>query len=310
MNSFTIGAAKITRIEEVLEKGFQPSFLLPGFDPAIFQQHPELAQPNFFDAETGRSFSSIHSWLIEIDGTKILVDTCSGNGKARALPLFQRFHMLNFPFLENLAKAGVEPEDVDIVFCTHLHIDHVGWNTRQSGDTWVPTFPKARYIFGKDEYEHWTTGRGPSLFPENVAVIEDSVLPITEAGMAEFVEDGDEIMPGLKVEAAPGHTDTQLILKYISPEGSFVISADCIHQPIQIYAPELNSCFCENQEAAQETRRNLLDFCADNGALLLPMHFGPPHAGFVHRAGDGYRFEPAQPTQARELSQDKAEAAS
>ncbi len=296
MTTFTIGNASVTRIEEVLEKGFRPSWLLPGFDAEIIKRHPILAQPNFYDASEDRVMSSIHSWLLRIDGKIILVDTCSGNGKTRALPLFQRFHMLDLPFIDNLVKEGVRPEDVDIVFCTHLHVDHAGWNTKLEDGGWTPTFPNARYIFGKAEYNHWTSGKGPELFPENIQVIADSVTPVAEAGQMELIEDGEEILPGLRVELAPGHTVTQLILKYESAEGAFVISADCIHQPIQIYAPELNSCFCEDKEAARDTRRKLLNYCADRNALLLPMHFGPPHGGYVLRDGDGFRFEPAAVT--------------
>lgn len=296
MKAFKVGHASIVRVEEVLEVGFEPSFLFPGFDPSVLERDPILTSPNFLDAASGRVRSSIHSWLIRLGGKTILVDTCSGNGKSRALPLFQRFHMLDFPYLDNLAAAGVRPEDVDIVFCTHLHIDHVGWNTKADGDKWVPTFPNARYVFGKAELEHWTTGDGPRVFPENVDVIEDSVRPVLDAGMVDLVEPGDEIAPGLRVEAAPGHTITQLILSYDDGEGhAFVCSADCLHQPIQIYAPELSSCFCEAPDEAETTRRRLLSHCADTGALLLPIHFGPPHAGYVVRTGDGYAFQPVDP---------------
>jgi glyoxylase-like metal-dependent hydrolase (beta-lactamase superfamily II) len=296
VTSFRVGPATVTRVEEVLEEGFTPSFLLPGFDPALLKEYPQLAQPNFIHSGSGKLMSSIHTWVIRIAEKTVLVDTCSGNGKARALPLFQRFHMLDLPYLDNLAGAGVRPEDVDIVFCTHMHVDHVGWNTRRDAKSWVPTFRNARYLFGKAEYDHWTVGSGPKVFPENVPVIEDSVLPVAEAGLAEFVGDGDEILPGLTVEAAPGHTRTQLILKYEADDGSaFVCSADCLHQPIQVYAPELNSRFCESPDEARQTRLRLLDYCADRGALLLPMHFGPPHAGYIVRKGSGYRFEPAMP---------------
>lgn len=288
---FQLGDVTITRVEEVLEKGFRREMLFPGIDLAIYDEHPVLR--DFYDAESGQVWSSIHSWLVQADGLNILVDTCSGNGKARALPRFQRFHMLDLPFMENLGRAGLKAEDIDIVFCTHLHIDHVGWNTRREGDRWVPAFPNARYIFGRREFAHWTEGEGPGIFPENVAVIEDSVMPVVEAGLVEFVDDGDEIAPGLRVEAAPGHTPTQLILKHERPGSEFVISADCIHQPVQVYAPHLNSCFCEDQESARTTRRALLDYCADADALLLPMHFGPPHAGRIRRAGSGFAFEPA-----------------
>lgn len=295
MRSLRIGEARITRVEEVLERGFKPSFLFPDLDrDALFERHPQLAQANFYDAEQDRLMSSIHSWLIRIGGKIVLVDTCSGNGKTRALPLFARFHMLDFPYLDNLAAAGVRPEEVDYVFCTHLHIDHVGWNTRRDGEAWVPTFPNARYLFGRTEYDHWVGGNGPAIFPENVAVIEDSVMPVVAAGLVQLVDDGDEILPGLTVQRAPGHTEGHMALKYTSPDGSFIVTGDCMHQPIQIYAPEINSCFCEKPEEARRTRRAILDWCADEGALLMPIHFGWPHAGFVRRDGAGYRFEPIE----------------
>lgn len=264
--------------------------LFPGIDLAIYDRHPFLR--DFLDTASGQVWSSIHSWLIQTGGLNILVDTCSGNGKARALPRFQRFHMLDLPFMDNLRRAGLEAKDIDIVFCTHLHIDHVGWNTRREGERWVPAFPNARYVFGRAELRHWTEGDGPKMFPDNVAVIEDSVLPVVEAGLVDVVDSGDEIARGLRVETAPGHTPHQLILKHERPGGGFVISADCIHQPVQVYAPELSSCFCEDREAAYATRTRLLDYCADTGALLLPMHFGPPHAGRIGRMGSGYSFQP------------------
>ncbi|MEP3438333.1 MAG: MBL fold metallo-hydrolase [Hoeflea sp.] len=307
MTTFKVGNVTIRRIEEVLELGYPPEFMLVGFDPAMLDRHPIAADQRFYDKSSGRSWSSIHSWLLEIDGKTILIDTCSGNGKARALPIFQRFHMLDLPYLDNLAAAGISVEDVDIVFCTHLHIDHVGWNTRRDGDAWAPTFPNARYIFGRAEYEHWTgDGKGPQVFPENAAVIEDSVLPIAEAGMMELIDAGEEIMPGLRVEAAPGHTKDQLIVKYESDAGSFVISADVLHNPVQVYEPFVTSRFCEYPDLAEQTRRNLLAYCAERDALLLPMHFGAPHAGRIARTASGYEFLPetaVDETIKRDLSQ-------
>lgn len=300
MTRFQVGNATVERVEEVLEHGFEPSFLLPGFDPALFDEHPETATPNFYDRGSGRVVSSIHSWLIHVGGRTVLVDTCSGNGKTRALPLFQRFHMLDLPYLDTLGAAGVRPEDVDLVVCTHLHVDHVGWNTRRAGadDAWVPTFPNARYLFGRAEHAHWTTGGGPEVFPENVDVIADSVTPVVEAGLAEFLDPGDEILPGLTVEAAPGHTPTQLVVKYDDGTGAFIVTADVLHQPVQVCAPHLSSCFCEDPAAAAATRRRILGEAAERGALILPMHFGPPHGGHVRRANGGHRFMPATPAEA------------
>lgn len=296
MTAFQVGDFRIDRIEEVLEPGYPPEFMLRGFNQEMFAQHPDAATGQFYDRATGKSWSSIHSWLIRGKGLTILVDTCSGNGKARALPVFERFHMLDLPYLDNLAAAGVRPEDVDIVFCTHLHIDHVGWNTRGEGDAWVPTFPNARYLFGDEEFAHWAPGgKGREVFPDNVPVIEDSVMPVIEAGLVEFVSAGDEIAPGLQTVAAPGHTMTQLMLRHDAPDGGFVISADVLHHPIQIYEPHVTSRFCEDITAAETTRRALLAHAADSGALLLPMHFGAPHACRVTRTASGFAFTPATP---------------
>lgn len=296
MTHFKVGDAVVRRIEEVLQLGYTPEFMLRDFDASMLDRHPVAGDPGFIERESGRYWSSIHSWLITLNGKNILIDTCSGNGKARALPIFQRFHMLDFPYMENLARAGFRPEDIDVVFCTHLHIDHVGWNTHAVNGEWVPAFPNARYVFGRKEYEHWTgDGKGPEVFPENVAVIEDSVLPIVAAGRAEFIDDGDEIVPGLRVEAAPGHTLNQLMVKYEAPGGGFVISADVIHHPVQVYEPQVTSRFCEYVDLAEQTRRKLLDYCADNNALLMPMHFGAPHAGRIFRTDGGYGFAPETP---------------
>jgi glyoxylase-like metal-dependent hydrolase (beta-lactamase superfamily II) len=291
---FKVGDAVVRRIEETLQPGYTPEFMFRGFDASMLERNPITAGPNFIEKSTGRYWASIHSWLITLNGKNILIDTCSGNGKPRALPIFERFHILDLPYMENLAKAGFKPEDIDIVFCTHLHIDHVGWNTRKVDGKWVPAFPNARYLFGRREYEHWTgEGKGPELFPENIAVIEDSILPIVAAGKAGFIDDGDEIVPGLRVEAAPGHTLTQLQVKYEAPTGSFVISADVIHHPVQVYEPHVTTRFCEDVALAEATRRKLLDYCADNDALLLPMHFGAPHAARIVRTDNGYGFVPA-----------------
>ncbi|MGI3169009.1 MBL fold metallo-hydrolase [Pseudooceanicola sp. C21-150M6] len=291
MTAFRLGPFSIQRIEEVLEPGYSPEFMLRGFEQTMFDRHPDAGSDSFYDRASGRSWSSIHSWLIRDGETTILVDSCSGNGKARALPVFERFHMLDLPYLENLAAAGVTPDDVDIVFCTHLHIDHVGWNTRDTGGRWVPTFPNARYIFGRAEYEHWAPGgKGPVAFPDNVAVIADSVTPCVEAGVVDFVDDGDLIYPGLTVKAAPGHTATQLMLCHDEPGAAFVVSADVLHHPIQIYEPHVTSRFCEDPVAAEATRRSLLAWAADRNALVLPMHFGWPHAIRVRRRGAGFTF--------------------
>lgn len=294
MPTMTVGSCRVSRVEEMLTPGFLPGFLFPDFDPRIFSDHPELGAANFWHAGSAKVMSSMHSWLVRTGDHTILIDTGCGNHKRRALPLFQRFHMLDLPFLANLAALGVQPDDVDLVICTHLHVDHVGWNTQLVDGRWIPTFPKARYIFGRAEFDHWRAPEaGLALMPENGDVIADSVMPVVEAGQAEFIGDGDRILPGLEVEAAPGHTAGQLMVKLTSGTEAMVFSGDCIHQPMQVYRPDWNSRFCEDAAVARATRRRLLEYCADRRALIMPAHFGAPHTGFVQRAGSGWRFTPA-----------------
>ena len=167
MASTRIGGVEVARIEEMLTPGFDPAFLFPGFSAALLDEFPELRNPNFFHAETGKVMSSMHSWLLRIGDDVVLIDTGCGNHKHRSAKAFQRFHMLDLPFLDRLAAAGVRPEDVTYVINTHLHVDHVGWNTALVDDAWVPTFPRARYVFGAREYANWTKdGRSLRAQPE------------------------------------------------------------------------------------------------------------------------------------------------
>jgi len=294
MSTFKVGEHYVTRIEEMLTPGFIPEFLFPDFESSIFQQSKLLTQPRFWHAESGKVMSSMHSWMIRKDHHVILIDTGCGNDKSRALPIFQRFHQLNMPYLENLLAAGVRPEEVTMVICTHLHVDHVGWNTRLVDNKWVPTFPNARYIFSRREFEHWNspTGGGISL-PENVAVIADSVMPIVEAGLVDFVDDGAQILPGLFFEDAPGHTAGHGMIKLESDKEAALFPGDSLHQPMQVFMPDWNSRFCESADQARLTRRAVLDYCSDRKALLLPAHFGAPHGGYVKRQASGYEFKPA-----------------
>lgn len=290
-----IGGFSVSRIEEMLTPGFAPSFLFPDYDSAVLDAHDDLRAANFLDAATGKVMSSMHSWLVRSDAFTILIDTGCGNDKDRALPVFQRFHRLGLPYLERLTEAGVRPEEVDLVICTHLHVDHVGWNTKLEAGRWVPTFPNARYIFGRREWKHWQDPAGGlALLPENGPVIADSVLPVVEAGLAEFIDDGARIVDGIEIEAAPGHTAGQFVVKLVDGRDAMVFSGDCIHQPMQVYRPEWNSRFCEDAVTARHTRRRLLEWCADRGALLMPAHFGAPHGGKIRRSSAGFSFEPAR----------------
>jgi len=255
MRETRIGAFTVTRVEEMLTPGFDPAFLFPQFDPAIYDEEPMLAGAAFRDAASGKTMSSMQSWLVRDGRNVIVIDTGCGNGKAREFPAFRRFHMLDLPYLDRLAEAGVQPEQVTHVINTHLHVDHVGWNTVRADGRWTPTFPKARYYF-------------------------------------ETVQAGETILPGLSFEAIPGHTLGQLGVRLMSQGASALFSGDVFHQPMQIVRPGWNSRFCEHQDIARVTRARVLDENADTGTVIFPSHFGAPHAGTVRRSGSGYRFNP------------------
>ena len=289
MTTRRIGETTVTRVYESAGPGFPAQHLLPDWDPAILAEHAGWLSPNYFEAATGKFISSIHSWVIRTKHHTILVDTCCGNGKDR--PGFERFHMLDTPYLARLAEAGVQPEEVDYVLCTHLHVDHVGWNTKLLDGRWVPTFPNAKYVFSKVERDHWDPALNKDLAPAQGAIFQDSVLPVIESGQAMVVEMTDQLGDGLLIEPAPGHAPGHVILRLLSGGDQAVFLGDVMHHPIQVYRPEWSSRFCTDVRQAEQSRRRVLELCCETNARVFPAHFGAPHVGWVRRAGAGFRFE-------------------
>jgi glyoxylase-like metal-dependent hydrolase (beta-lactamase superfamily II) len=289
MTTRMIGEATVTRIEEMLKPGFPAEHLLPDWDPEILNEHGHWLEPNYYEGATGRFISSIHSWLIRTTHHTNLVDSCCGNAKNR--PGFERFHMLDTPYLQRLAEAGVAPEQVDYVLCTHLHVDHVGWNTQLIDGRWVPTFPNARYVFSRTDRDHWDPAKNPDLPEVSRLIFQDSVHPVIAAGQDLVVELTDQIGDGLLIEPAPGHSPGHVVLRLLSrgEEGMFV--GDVLHQPIQVWRPEWSSRFCADPAEAVRSRLHVLEHCAETGCRMFPGHFGVPHTGWVRRQGAGYRFE-------------------
>ncbi|WP_432013631.1 MBL fold metallo-hydrolase [Streptomyces cucumeris] len=225
---------------------------------------------------------SDHTWVVRTPRATVLIDTCWGNDKPR--PGFGG--NLDTPWLRLLEELGVTPDDVDIVVCTHLHSDHVGWNTRLVDGKWIPTFPKARYVVPRAEFEYWQKA-GRSEFGHDAAFV-DSVLPCVEAGQVDLVEPGYVIDGCLTVEAAPGHTVGQVIVRAESLGERAVFAADAIHVPLQLAYPDSNSIACDDPEAARRTRWRLLEECAKTGDLLISNHFPAPYYGTIKRAGDAF----------------------
>ena len=204
-----IGDVRVTRIEEQMGPGFPAKDFFPEFDAETFAAEQHWLAPNYYQPESGRVIASIHSWLVRTGKYTVLIDSCSGNHKSR--PGMPRFDMLDTKYLDRLREAGVQPEEIDFVMCTHLHVDHVGWNTQRENGKWVPTFPNAKYVMSRTDHDHWeAVAKKPDTEAYQVNTYNDSVLPIVEAKKAEFVS-GEHAMCGcFKMKPAPGHTPGQM----------------------------------------------------------------------------------------------------
>lgn len=282
--SWQIGAVKVTRIIETIlpvEPGPDNSFL-PQATAAELRKLPWL-YPHFVSAED-KMLLSIHALLVEAPGLRLVVDTCIGNDKPRAL-LGGRG--LVTPFLERMAEAGWSRDSVDAVVCTHLHVDHVGWNTMLDGDAWVPTFPKARYLFGRIEFDHWN-----AFEEENQRqIMADSIQPILDAGLAELVELDHCISDEVRLIPTTGHTPGHVSIGIESEGQRAVITGDMTHHPCQLAHPDWSPLFDSDPVAAAETRARLFGEWADAQLLVIGTHYAGPTAGRIRRAGDAFRFE-------------------
>jgi glyoxylase-like metal-dependent hydrolase (beta-lactamase superfamily II) len=228
---------------------------------------------------------------VTVDSRVIVIDPCNGNGRDHPLALFNQ---LNTPYLERFAATGIRPADVDIVFCTHLHHDHCGWSTQLKNGRFVPTFPNARYVYVRREYERWQhpPARPPSSYDLNVGVFDHSVRPIVEAGLAEIVNATHRLTDSMGIEPAPGHTLGHSMLHLISAAQHAYFTGDVFHHPLQLLYPQLCMPGDDDRIAAIETRRSVLSLCVRNEALIVPAHFPHPHAGYARAEGDRTIFEP------------------
>ncbi|GLY80115.1 MBL fold metallo-hydrolase [Actinoallomurus iriomotensis] len=289
MDTITLGDVTLTRVREYFGPvDMTPETFFPESPAEVWDTHRSWLAPDFLDTETRIVNAAIQTWLLRSEGRIILVDTGVGNHKDRPYsPVWSR---LETGFLDDLARVGVRPEDVDVVVNTHLHVDHVGWNTCLDGRRWVPTFPNATYLMPKADFDFWNPANGhrPLLGRGNQNVFEDSVAPVHEAGRTLLWEDGHRIDANLRLDPAPGHTPGSSVLTLTSGSDRAVFVGDLLHNPVQIFEPDANSCFCEDPTGARATRRRLLGWAADNHALLIPAHLGGHGAAEVER--DGSRF--------------------
>lgn len=283
MTSWRVGDVKVTKIVE-LEATGGTRFVLPQATREAALQIPWLA-PHFMD-EDGRLKMSIHALVIETPTRRMIVDTCLGNDKqGRGVPTWNN---LSGPFLRDLAAAGFARESIDTVMCTHLHVDHVGWNTMLVDGKWVPTFPKARYLMGRAEFDYWRDQRENE---ELINVFSDSVRPVFEAGLVDLVETDHRISPEVSFVPTLGHTPGHVSVRISSRGEEALITGDFVHHPCQMARPEWAASVDYDQTASTQTRRDVFGRLAGTPTLVIGTHFAGPTAGRVVRDGDAFKLE-------------------
>jgi glyoxylase-like metal-dependent hydrolase (beta-lactamase superfamily II) len=290
LNAYKIGAYEVIRIPETSCPAVVSKDFYPALDRALLAADTEWAAPDFYEPSTDKVVLSTHTWLITTPRFNVLFELAAGNEKIR--PNFPRAHQLHTQWLENFRSTGLEVEDVDFLFPSHLHVDHVGWFTTLRDGAWEPLFPRAKALVAQREMDNWTPGIRTLPFPKwNEGVIEDCVLPVRDAGLLELVPYGHEIDTGLTIEAMPGHTFGHAGLRLESEGEGALLCGDTLYSPIQLVHPDLNAYADEDPVANKATRERVLSECADKGYLLFPSHFPEPFSAVeVSRGGQGFNF--------------------
>jgi glyoxylase-like metal-dependent hydrolase (beta-lactamase superfamily II) len=278
--SCKIGDVSITPVIEI-DAPVPASFILPDAVPERLEPYGHWLRPDYVTGE-GRLKLVIQALLLESKGQRIIVDTCVGNDKERSLPAWNE---LDGPFLERLTDAGFPREKVDLVVCTHLHVDHVGWNTMKVNGAWVPTFPNARYVMVRPELEHWEEHGEQSIGD----VLGDSVRPVLDAGLAVLVESDHRINAELNLFPTPGHTPGHCSLAISSRGEEAVITGDLMHHPCQCARPDWESVADVDRAQAETTRRRFLERFADSGIPIVGTHWAGSTAVLLGREGEAWR---------------------
>lgn len=297
MQPIQFGGIIIDRVVELRVWPFPANRLFPSISAETFENGRGWLDDRFIDPITKDLILGVHSYVLRVNGRIILIDTCNGNHKNR--PALPALHQLNTPYLENLARAGLCPEDIDIVMCTHLHPDHCGWNTRLVDGRWVPTFPNATYLMSSIEFEHLqsfcSSKQENALRQDMSTTFEDSVLPVVKAGQAIMVNDNHiiehEIGDGVWMESASGHTPGHVIVHAKQSEEHAIMTGDIIHHPIQFGALDMPNASDFDPIQAAATRQRLIKTYADTNTLILTGHFPGPTAGRIVTRNEGLRFE-------------------
>jgi len=297
--SWSIGDIQVESIYE--QDLLDIEALIPQSDE--YKHRVDWLRPNYMN-ERDQLTGVIQAFLVRTQGAVILVDTCVGNDKDREF--VEAWHRLSGDFLHRLCKLGIDRSDVTHVLCTHMHPDHVGWNTLLEDGSWKPTFPQARYLFSETEFDYWATqlegyanladSLDPNSLPFQVmkmmtATHADSVQPLVDAGLVDLVSSTHALCPGIVLMPTPGHSPGHVSVHIQSQGETAIITGDCIHHPIQIAFPALGTSVDTNIEQGVETRRLLLDFASSEKVLLIGSHFSNPSGVCVSRCGTAYRVD-------------------
>jgi glyoxylase-like metal-dependent hydrolase (beta-lactamase superfamily II) len=289
MQPIRIGQFEVNRIADYQGPFFDPEAFFPDFDPAVVAENTALLGPRLLDPGTGKLIFSFHSFVVKTGRHTILIDACIGNDKDR--PSRPQFDHMRTSFIADLGRLGVRPEEVDYVMCTHLHWDHVGWNTKLANGKWVPTFPNAKYVMAKREYDHWHGHHAAGNETPHALAFADSILPVVATGQALLVGDDYALDDGLWFEPYPGHTPGNVVIHAHSGGDKGVFIGDVLHHPLQCLKPEWSTFACTDADGSRKSRTRLVEEHADSGALIMPAHFPEPTAGWIRRHKAAYRFD-------------------
>ena len=285
MQTVQIGDVTITSIVERDGPWRRPEDMFPAYDPEIGRRHLLDLDAVLFDHASGRMVITYQTFVVRTPKHTILVDTCTGADKGYAATMDFPKH----PWLEGFRAAGLRFEDIDYVFCTHLHIDHCGWNTVLRGGRWVPTFPRARYVSHKREYDAWESATAAGNDPPG-NLWRFNCEPIVEAGQALLVDDTYELDDLVSLTPTPGHSPCHCCINLRSGGQRAVITGDLFHHALQCLEPSWSTIFDWDAQQGIASRRKFLNDVAGTSTVLLPVHFPHPTAGRVEAHGDGFRY--------------------
>jgi glyoxylase-like metal-dependent hydrolase (beta-lactamase superfamily II) len=284
MRQMRIGDITIDAVIEREGPWRRPQDFFPAYDEATFKGHLPMMEPEVFDSALGMMVITYQTFVLRTPRYTILVDTCTGEDKGHPPPF-------DFPgkrrWRDELFGLGIGYEQVDYVFCTHLHIDHTGWNTTLRDGRWVPTFPKAKYVFAQEEWENWEELHAREPQPQLI----DSVLPVMAAGQAQLVRSDFALDDEVWLEPTPGHTHGHVSIRLASAGAQAIITGDCIHSPVQCMAPEWVMRADVDPVLARSTRRSFLERYCDSSVKVCATHFPEPSIGRITQRGNAFWFE-------------------